>query len=894
MCMCHSKENHAATLKGFRLPQSVQPVNYKLSLSPGLKVTSKVGDSEEVVYKFTGREVVKINVIESTDRIVLHASNLDIHDAYIVNKKGKRLDGTVTFDLENEFAIISFDTVISTGRWKLHTRFTGIHNTKLKGFYLSQWQDDVGGQHQIFTTQFESIDARQSFPCFDEPAMKATFDVQLIVDKNLVALSNGRDVKTEQLGAGKKLVTFARTPKMSTYLVAFSVGEFESSEPVWANGKEIRVWSIPGKQHMKSFALKVAKFGVEWYENFFDRPYFGGDKIDMIAIPDFAMGAMENTGLITYRDTALLIDESKASHSELERICEVVLHELDHQWNGNEVTMDDWNGLGLNESFATIMAYVAMNDMFPDWHVFNAFGIDRAGAFALDSLKSTHAVEIPVSHPNDIQQFFDQITYEKGGSLLFQIIQYMGFDTFRHGMRIYMQRHALGNTKVSQLWDALEAGCKAEGNDTPVRAIMDAWWNTAGHPLVSVRQSDDPGAVIVSQNKFQFLPQGDKDIWPMMLHVRYKLSKLVGPSEIVEKKFLVNEGEMTLQLGNSLENESIEWVVVNASGSGFYRVGYSDDLRHKLLADLQNLEVIERFNLVNDSWAAVRARSAGTMTTVEFLDLVKCFADETDANVWAVISGALSTIYRLTSGEQRQAFKLVVRELVRPVFDNLGWTPQEGESVHTRQLRGQLAGLLGTVASDMEIRQEAVVQFDNWKADRDSVDPNVVPALISILSHNGDKARFDEFLALADQAPSTQEKLRFLGALGNFQDAALYQEAIKLTLSGKIRSQDAPFILAGIIGSEHAGETAWIFVRENWEDIVATFPDSVIPRLVGACSALDTVDMQAEVEQFFSSHKVKEGDMAVAQMLERLSVNVGLRIEETPRLATYFATNSAA
>lgn len=893
MCMCHSKENHATTLKGFRLPQSVVPVNYKLSLTPGLKVTTKVGDSEEVVYKFTGREVVKIKVLQSTDRIVLHASNLEIHDAYLVNDKGNRLVGTVTFDPENEFAIISFDSKVSTGRWVLHTRFTGIHNTKLKGFYLSQWRDGEGAEHQIFTTQFESIDARQAFPCFDEPAMKATFDIQLIVDKNLVALSNGRGVKTEYLG-DKKLVTFARTPKMSTYLVAFSVGEFESSEPVWANGKEIRVWSIPGKEHMKSFALKVAKFGVEWYENFFDRPYFGGDKIDMIAIPDFAMGAMENTGLITYRDTALLIDESKASHSELERICEVVLHELDHQWNGNEVTMDDWNGLGLNESFATIMAYVAMNDMFPEWHVFNAFGIDRAGAFALDSLKSTHAVEIPVSHPNDIQQFFDQITYEKGGSLLFQIIQYMGFDTFRHGMRIYMQRHALGNTKVSQLWDALEAGCKAEGNDTPVRAIMDAWWNTAGHPLVSVRQSDDPAAVIVCQNKFQFLPQGDKDVWPLLLHVRYKLSRLVGPSEIVVEKFLVNEGEMTLRLGDVLAHESIEWVVVNAGGSGFYRVGYSDALRHKLLADWQNLEVIERFNLVNDSWASVRARSAGSMNTVEFLDLVKSFAGETDANVWAVISGALTTIYGLTAGDNRQMFKQFIRDLVRPVFDKLGWTAIEGETVHTRQLRGQLASLLGTVAADMEIRQEAVTQFNNWKADRNSVDPNVVPALISILSHCGDKARFDEFLALADQAPSTQEKLRFLGALGNFQDAALYQEAIKLTLSGKIRSQDAPFILAGIIGSEHAGECAWIFMRENWDEIVATFPDSVVPRMVGSCSALDTENMQAEVEQFFATHKVKEGDMAVAQMLERLSVNVGLRLEETAKLAAYFASNSAA
>lgn len=884
MCMLHSKGSSApAVQKEFRLPKHVVPINYKVSLSPGLKVTTKNGDAEEVVYKFTGREEVKVNVLKSTDRIVLHSANLEIHGAYVVNKKGKRIDGTVTLDPKNEFAIISFDGALAAGKWTLHTRFTGIHNTKLKGFYLSKWEDAEGKEHQIFTTQFESTDARQAFPCFDEPAMKATFDVELIVDQNLTALSNGRDTKTESLGNGKKIVTYARTPKMSTYLVAFCVGEFESSAPIWANGKEVRIWSIPGKNHLKDFALKCGKFGVEWFENFFDRPYFGGDKIDMIAIPDFASGAMENTGLITYRDTALLVDENKASYAEKARVAEVILHELAHQWNGNEVTMDDWDGLGLNESFATIMAYLAMNDMFPEWKVYNEFGIDRAGAFALDSLKSTHAVEIPVSHPDDIQQFFDTITYEKGGSLLFQYIQYAGFNTFRRGMRIYFQRHALANATVSQLWDALEEGALQDGKDIPVRMLMDFWWKTAGHPVVSVRESEDPGSVIVSQSKFQFLPAGDKDIWPVPLHIRYKLA---GSGQIIEEKVLFNEQETTLNLGKG--HDTIEWVVLNAGGSGFYRVDYSDALRNKLLVDVQNtLEIIERFNLVNDSWASVRARSDNSMTTTEYLELVKSFATETDANVWSVLSGALRTVYGLTSGAHRLAFKQTIREIVRPVFDKLGWTPKEGESVHTLQLRGSLAGLLGTVGSDPDIRKEAAKQFDAWKANRDSVDPNVVPALVSILSYTGDKARFDEFFALSEKAPTTQEKLRFLGALGNFREQGLYKEAIALTLSGKIRSQDAPFILAGIIGTEHAGEAAWDFLRDNWEKIVATFPDNAVPRMVAACSALDTRELEAEVVEFFTTHKVKEGEMAVAQMMERLSVNVGLREQETPKLSSY-------
>jgi puromycin-sensitive aminopeptidase len=880
--MLHSKGLSVSKQKEFRLPKHVIPINYKITLTPGIKVTTKTGDNEEVIYKFTGVEEV-----HSTDRIVLHSANLEIHSASFVTKKGKRIEGIVTLDPKNEFAIITFNGIVPKGKGSLHMSFTGIHNTKLKGFYLSQWQDADKNDHQIFTTQFESTDARQAFPCFDEPAMKATFDVRLIVDSTLTALSNGRDIKTESIGNGKKMVTYERTPHMSTYLVAFCVGEFESSRPVFANGKEIRIWSIPGKNDLKEFALECGAFGVKWYEDFFNRPYFGGDKIDMIAIPDFASGAMENTGLITYRDTALLVNKATASYAELARVCEVILHELAHQWNGNEVTMDDWDGLGLNESFATIMAYLSMNDMFPEWHVYNEFGIDRAGAFALDSLKSTHAVEIPVSHPDDIQQFFDTITYEKGGSLLFQYIQYAGFETFRTGMRIYFERHALGNATVSQLWDALEEGAKVDGKDIPVRRLMDFWWKTAGHPVVSVAEGDKPGTIKVTQKKFQFLPAGDKDVWPVPLHIRYKLAG----GAVVEQKHLFDAAEETITLGD----KEIEFVVLNAGGSGFYRVDYSDGLREKALADVQNtLQIIERFNLVNDSWASVRARSENSMTTTEYLDLVKSFSTEADANVWAVISGALKTVYGLTAGDHRQAFKAAIRATVRPVFDKLGWTPKEGESVHTLQLRGQLIGLLGTVGSDKDIRKEAAVQFDKWKADRSSVDPNVVPALISTLSYTGDRARFDEFLALSESAPTTQEKLRFLGALGNFREEGLYKEAIELTLSGKIRTQDAPFILAGIIGTEHAGEAAWDFMRDNWTKIVATYPDNAVPRMVSACSALDTAELQAEVVDFFAKNKVKEGDMAVAQMIERLSVNVGLRETETPKLTSYLEASAKA
>jgi puromycin-sensitive aminopeptidase len=742
------------------------------------------------------------------------------------------------------------------------------------------------------STQLAATQARRAFPCFDEPALKATFAITLVVEEHLTALSNSRAVKTRKVdGTIKqvdgemvlvpdapkcKVVDFAPTPRMSTYLVAYAVGEFESSEPVFVRGKEIRIWSTPGKNHLKTFALKCAAFGLKWYEEFFNRPYFGGDKIDMIAIPEFRFGAMENTGLITYRATALLVDEAKGTIREKKRVAEVELHELDHQWNGNEVTMAWWDGLGLNESFATIMAYIVMNDLEPEWEVFNDFGIDRAGAFALDSLKNTHPVFCAVGHPDEVEQRFDSITYEKGGSLLFQIIQFIGLDVFRSGMRIYMERHALGNTEVTDLWDALEEGCLKHGLDTPVRKIMDTWMLTAGHPVLTVSETDTPGAILFRQELFQFLPDGKSDqIFPIPVHIRYQTATGL----VKEEKHLLCEREQTLQI-----DPDFSYLVVNAGGPGFFRVRYSNPLLDKITSSpLTTLQVIERFNLINDSWAMVRAQLLNADT---YLTLVQKFASERNSNVWGVISDSLEHLYGLTSGDRRKQFKSLITGLVKPVFEELGWVPKPGESSATLQLRGQLADLLGTIGSDNEVRVKASELFANWIKDPSAVDPNVVPALVSILAHTGDRKRFDQFLALARGAKTDQERLRFLRSLGLFRQPELFREAMSLILA-EVKTDDAPSLLAGIISTEHAGAATWNFMRDHWQVITEKFPTRGVVDMVDSCSSLDTPALQAEVLEFFSKNEVRQGDVALAQMIERLTVNVRLRENETPKVEAH-------
>jgi puromycin-sensitive aminopeptidase len=622
---------------------------------------------------------------------------------------------------------------------------------------------------------------------------------------------------------------------------------------------------------------------VQWYERTLGVPYFGGDKIDMIAIPEFRSGAMENTGLITYRATALLVDEPRATVAELQRVAEVVFHELAHMWFGNLVTMAWWDGLPLNESNATIFAYLVMADFQPEWRIFNTFGLHRAAAFALDSLNSTHPCWAPVGHPDEVEQRFDKITYEKGGSLEFQIHQYVGDAPFYKGAHAYLMRYSCGNAEVTDLWDALEEGVRKAGLDVPVRTIMDAWFLTDGHPVVTVAPTGKPGVVKLSQERFAFLPRASHagQLWPIPLQLRYAAED--GTLHTEKLVFSEKEREVPLKQG-------YRYVALNAGGSGFYRVRYAQELLSRLLSSpFETLEVIERFNLVNDSWALVRAQKLGSDG---YLDLVRVLSRERDPSVWSIIGGSLQALHGITSGEDRAAFKKLIRDQVRPVFEDLGWAAMGDESTATRELRGSLAAILGTIGEEAKVQSAAAGLFASWKKDRGSVDPNVVPALVSTLAYTGSRERFDEFLALSRAASTDQEKLRFLRALGEFHDPDLFGAAIEMMVN-EVKPDDAPYILGAYLVSEHAGRATWDAIRGNWGKILKKFPTSATVRMIEGCSALDTPELAAEIEQFFARTPVPQGDMAVAQMLERLSVNVRLRRVEGPRLTAYLGQAAA-
>jgi puromycin-sensitive aminopeptidase len=846
--------------RAYRLPRTVVPERYELTLTPDLRA-----------FTFAGEERVAVRVHEPVREILLNALELEIREAYLTNAAGARLDGSVTLEEADERARVALSGTAELGEWSLHLRFSGILNDKLHGFYRSVYRDADGAEQVIATTQFEATDARRAFPCWDEPDFKAVFAVTLVVDEGLTAISNTAATGETRLDGGKKAVTFADSMKMSTYLVAFIVGKLEATDPVMVDGTPLRVICVPGKRHLADYALEVGAFCLRFFADYYRIPY-PGDKLDLIALPDFASGAMENLGAVTFRERLLLVDPATAARSDLQVVADVVAHELAHMWFGDLVTMRWWNGIWLNEAFATFMEMLAVDAFKPEWERWISFALGRGAALLTDGLKSTRPIEFPVGRPDECESMFDILTYQKGAAVLRMLEQYLGGPEFQRGIALYLRSHQYANAETTDLWDAIE-----EATGEPARRIMDSWIFQGGYPVVSVEAAPDGKRLTLSQRRFLYADGGDSDVrWqvPVML-------RLGTADGVATRKILLGEETTTVDLP-----DRADWVVANESGHGFYRVRYAPDLLRKLTANVQqNLAPIERFGLVNDAWASVLA---GLTPVGEFLDLARLFGEETDRNVWLGLIGGLGYVNRMLEPDRRPALHAFVRELIGPAVERLGWTPREGESELTGQLRGTLIGALGTLGEDPATRAKASELHEAYLADRSAVAPDVVPAVISIVADSGGPAEYDLFIQRYKAAPTPQEEQRYLFALAGFQDRGLVQRTLDLTLTDEVRTQNAPFLIGSSLHNLVGGDLAWAFVKAHWDEIVARFPDNTHVRMLEGITALSTPDLAPDVEQFFTTHTVKQGAKTLEQHLERLRINVAFRQREAGNLATYF------
>jgi len=856
----------------YRLDGPIRPVRYELTLEPDLEAAT-----------FAGEVLISVLVTAPTDTIACNALDLDILAADLT--EGPLSDGSplavtgVALDAETERVTFTLERTLLPGEAHLRVRFNGQLNDKLRGFYRSTFTDTDGVEQVIATTQFEATDARRAFPCWDEPDHKASFVISLIVDEDLFAVSNASELSREPAPdrTGKHLVRFAETIVMSTYLVAFVVGPLEATAPIDVDGTPMRVVYPKGKGHLTDFALEVGAFCLRHFTNYYGIPY-PGDKLDLVAVPDFAFGAMENLGCVTFREILLLVDPATTTQAELLNVTDVINHELAHMWFGDLVTMKWWNGIWLNEAFATFMEMHATDAFRPQWDRWTTFGLSRTAAFDTDSLTSTRPIEYPVISPADAEGMFDILTYEKGAAVVRMLEQYLGEDQFRAGIHQYLAEHAYGTTETTDLWDAIES---ATGE--PVRRIMDSWIFQGGFPVISVDVVNDGRTLRLSQHRFGYagdLGNGESPIpahddaaqWivPLIFSQRSATDGV-----ITFEKVLLDQPSIDIDL-----IEPATWIYVNTEGTGFYRARYAPDLRAALVAHAQtDLSAIERYGLVDDIWASVLA---GDLEAHDFLEVAEAFREEADLSVWQRIIAGLTALDRIVEGDGRAALHTRVRGLINPAYEKLGPEPRPEDSDRDRALRGVLFEALGVLGSNIDVQSRAHVILDIGALEPD---PALVAASVNIVAATGTSADFDEFIRRMKNAPTPQEELRYLGALADFPDPDLIARLVRMTLTNEVRSQNAPLLLRRALSNRDAGEIAWFFVSSEWEAITTRLPSNSIARFLEGIRGLSRSGTAAEVMAFFETHEVPQGDKILAQHLERLEVNVALRQRESERLA---------
>jgi puromycin-sensitive aminopeptidase len=689
-------------------------------------------------------------------------------------------------------------------------------------------------------------------------------------------VSNGREIGREERpeapdGTPRIAVRFADTMLMSTYLVAFVVGPLEITEPVDVDGVPLRIVHVPGKGHLTAMGLDIGAFALRWFQEYYGIPY-PSDKVDLLALPDFAAGAMENLGCITFRESLLLVDPTTSTQAEQQNVADVVAHELAHMWFGDLVTMRWWNGIWLNEAFATFMELAACDAYRPEWGRWTLFGLERSAAFETDSLASTRSVEYEVRSPQDCEGMFDVLTYQKGGALLRMLEQYLGGQRFREGVSHYLREHSYGNTETNDLWDAIE-----ETSGEPVRRMMDSWIWQPGFPLVSAALEGD--ALVLRQQRFDFGEAAEASddpsaaaTWLVPVHVDAGGAKTT---------VLLDDGAARVRL----EDAKVP-VIVNAGGHGFFRVAYDAELRSRLSSEvLGSLGTLERYNLVDDAWNEV---VAGRLAPVEFLEFVEGFGAERELAVWQAILVGLRGAGRLLDDDAFPAFQSRVAALVRPVVADLG-EPVAGEDDLRAKLRGAMTSALAVLGDDRAAQERGRTLYDVSVADPAAVDPELVSAATSIVAATGDAADYERLLAGYHSASTPQDQLRHLYALAEVDDEALLLRTCALAMSDEVKTQNAPFLLAMCIANRRQGAAAWRFVRQHWDAANAAFPSNTIVRMVSTVRLLNTPDVAADVQAFFAEHPIPQATKTLEQILERQRVNTELRSRESARFAAALA-----
>ncbi len=821
-------------------------------------------------------------------RIVMHQKGLRIHKIHVIHHS-KDGDREMPIDRMNHHG--AYDEIrlhsgspLPNGSYTISMSFKGVITRAMNGMYPCFFTHDKK-EKVLIGTQFESHHAREVFPCIDEPEAKATFDLTLTSPEGEAVISN-TPIKTQTTKDKRWTTTFERTPHMSTYLLAFVFGEMKYLEKKTKKGVIVRTYATPDNVNHTQFALDCAVKILDFYTDYFaiDYPL---EKCDMIALPDFASGAMENWGCITYREHALLVDPKNTSLASKQYVAMVVAHELAHQWFGNLVTMRWWTDLWLNEGFASWIEYLAVDHLFPDWKMWTQFIVDeQQQALRLDSLEHTHAIEVPINHPDEIRTIFDAISYSKGSSVIHMLHQYLGPEVFRDGLRYYLRQHAYKNTDTDDLWQALE-----EVSDMPVKQFMHAWTTQAGYPIVQVTSNN--GDLHLEQHRFILNPKHkskQSPLWPVAL-----LSEQKNAPRVLSKESV------------AFKRSPDKLLKMNLGQSGFYRTSYTATELQALGKQISTGHVspVDRMGLLADAFEAAKASYCDTTTVLHLLD---AYREETDNAVWDVIASNLATLRMVMNSDTiRESLKPYVRKLIHTQRERLGWEPGDSESHFDRLLRPTILGM-AAVADEPEVVTHALKLFDAMHKPEDvatelrfsgshsslkrgeAIDPDMRGIVYGTAARHGDKDTFDKLLGMHNATQFSEERLNLCAALCGFKQPELIQRALGLITTDAVRLQDVAYWLVYNFSNRFAREATWQWVVKHWDWLETNLGNDLsfyrLPIYVArSCSDATFLD---EFSSFFNKHMSSAFERNIKQGTEIIEWQSAWRARDQKTIEAFF------
>jgi aminopeptidase N/puromycin-sensitive aminopeptidase len=849
-----------------RLPETAGPENYKVIFTPDLEKAN-----------FAGDETIAIRVLKPTSDITLNAVDIDFHEVTITSG-GTTQKAAVKPDKEKEMVVLTVEKPLAAGPATVHITYTGILNSEMRGLYLGK--DDQGRKYAA--SQFEATDARRAYPSFDEPDYKATFDITAIADKGMAAISNQKIVSDTPGPGDKHTVKFATTAKMSSYLAALVVGNFEYIEGE-ADGIPIRVYATTGKKDTGKFALEVASDVLRYYDKYFGIKYPYG-KLDLVGLPDFSAGAMENTGCITFREVLLQIDEKQGSVDLKKTIASVIAHEMAHQWFGDLVTMKWWDDVWLNEGFATWMSSKPVEAFKPEWN----FALDdvsgTGGTLNVDALASTRPIHQAAETPAQIQELFDGIAYGKAASVLRMLESYLGEETFRAGVNAYLKQHEYANATAEDFWDA-----QAKTSKKPVDKIMPTWVKQAGAPILNVKSqcSGNSTSVTLTQQRYytdrnKFIEPNDQ-LWQVPLCMKGSSTVSGAPKcELLTKK------EETFTLTGCSN-----WVLANAGATGYYRTGYTPEAVRALASDAETkLTPAERIVVQADIWASVRV---GREPVGDYLAFAQGLQSDRNRAVLEDVLGRLNYIgLYVVSDSDRSSFRNWLREYISPTMKELGWEAKPGETDEQRTLRSRVFNALGYDARDPEALAEARKIADQALTNPASVDHELASSAFPLAALKGDAAFYDRVMAAVKNAKSPEEYYLYLFTLPQFGDPALLQRTLDLAISPDVRSQDALGVVTSVMSNPVGEKLAWDFVRQHWSEVEKAGGPFASAEVVAATSVFCDVGMRDQVTEFFTAHKVPAAERNYRQSIERINNCVDLKSRQGTQLASWLGQHGTA